>query len=101
MTVMPLPLSRVLPDRYPLNVDLDPYVAREHSFGHLLDVGIIVPRAAQLYAWSADALGLSELTRLLANPGPTPTYAWDPRDAAVWYPTPSRLARAAQRAVPN
>ena len=101
MTAMFLSLSRVLPDRYPLNVDLDRYVARENSFGQLLDVGIIVPRVAQLYAWSADELGLPELTRLLALPGNTPAYAWDPRDAAVWHPTPSRLALAAQRAVPN
>ena len=101
MTAMFLSLSRVLPDRYPLNVDLHRYVAREHSFGHLLDVGIIVPRVAQLYAWSAGELGLPELTRLLALPGPTPAYAWDPRDAAEWHPTPSRLARAAQRAVPT
>ena len=101
MTAMFLSLSRVLPDRYPLNVDLHRYVAAEHSFGHLLDVGIIVPRLSELYAWSAEELGLPELTRLVAYPGPTPSYAWDPKDADAWYPTPSRLARAAQRAVPN
>lgn len=101
MTAMFLSLSRVLPDRYPLNADLHRYVAGEHSFGHLLDVGIIVPRLAQLYAWSADELGLPELASLLAHPGLTPAYAWDPRDSDVWYPRPSRLARAAQRAVPG
>jgi len=101
MTAMFLSLSRVLPDRYPLNVDLHRYVAQEHSFGHLLDVGIIMPRVPQLYAWSADELGLPELARLITHPGPTPAYAWDPRDSAVWFPTPSRLARAARRAVPS
>jgi hypothetical protein len=101
MTAMFLSLSRVLPDRYPLNVDLQRYVAAEHSFGHLLDVGIIVPRLSALYAWSAEELGLPELARFIADPGPTPAYAWDSKDAAVWYPAPSRLARAAQRAVPN
>jgi hypothetical protein len=101
MTAMFLSLSRVLPDRYPLNVDLHRYVAAEHSFGHLLDVGIIVPRVAQLYAWSADELGLPELAGLLGHPGRTPAYAWDPKDSSVWHPTPSRLARAARRAVPN
>jgi hypothetical protein len=101
MTAMFLSLSRVLPDRYPLHVDLHRYVAGEHSFGHLLDVGIIVPRLAELYAWSADELGLPELTGLLAHPGCTPTYAWDPHESAVWHPPPSRLARAARRALPS
>jgi len=101
MTAMFLSLSRVLPDRYPINVDLERYVAAEHSFGHLLDVGIIMPRAAQLYAWSSVELGLPELASLITHPGPVPAYAWDPNDSAVWYPTPSRLARAAQRAVPS
>lgn len=101
MTAMFLSLSRVLPDRYPLNVDLDRYVAAEHSFGHLLDVGMIMPRVTLLYAWSADELGLPELKRLLVEPGPIPAYAWDPKDSAVWFPPASRLARAAQRAVPT
>ena len=100
MTAMFLSLSRVLPDRYPVSADLHQYVAGEHSFGHLLDVGVIVPRVAQLYAWSAEELGLPELAGLLAQPGPTPTYAWDPADSAVWHPMPSALARAARRALP-
>jgi hypothetical protein len=100
MTAMFLSLSRVLPDRYPLDVDLHAYVAQEHSFGHLLDVGVIMPRVAPLYAWSAEELGLPELAGLL-HPGPTPAYAWDPKDSDVWFPTPSRLARAARWLVPH
>lgn len=100
MTAMFLSLSRVLPDSYPLDVDLRRYVAGEHSFGHLLDVGMIMPRAPRLYAWSADELGVPELAGLLVHPSATPAYAWDPDDSDVWHPTPSRLARAAQRAVP-
>ena len=34
-----LSLSRVLPDRYPLEGDLSSYVTAEHGLGHLLDVG--------------------------------------------------------------
>ena len=44
MTGIFLSLSRVLPDRYPLDDDLSSYVNAEHRLGHLLDVGIIVPR---------------------------------------------------------
>jgi hypothetical protein len=99
MTGIFLSLSRVLPDRYPLDDDLTRYVDDEHRLGHLLDVGMIVPRLGQLYEWSAGELGLPGLTALLDDAGPTPTYAWDPQEAAVWHPEPSRLARAAQRAV--
>jgi hypothetical protein len=100
MTGIFLSLSRVLPDRYPLEGDLDEYVDAEHSLGHLLDVGVLVPRFAQIYDWSAGELGLPALERLLAPQGPTPAYAWDPRDADVWHPDPSRLARAARQAFP-
>ena len=100
MTGIFLSLSRVLPDRYPLDDDLSSYVNAEHRLGHLLDVGIIVPRLGELYDWSASELGLLALNALLAHYGPTPAYAWDPQEADVWHPEPSRLARAARRAVP-
>jgi hypothetical protein len=100
MTGIFLSLSRVLPDRYPLDDDLDRHVGAEHSLGHLLDVGIIVPRLGQLYNWSARELGLPSLDGLLAPAGPTPAYAWDPQESDVWHPRPSRLARAARRALP-
>lgn len=100
MTGIFLSLSRVLPARYPLDDDLSSYVDAEHSLGHLLDVGIIVPRLTALYDWSASELGLPALRALLVDQGPTPAYAWDPQEADVWHPQPSRLARAAQRAVP-
>jgi hypothetical protein len=100
MTGIFLSLARVLPARYPLDDDLSRYTDAEHSLGHLLDVGMIVPRLSRLYDWSASELGLPALRGLLVDQGPTPTYAWDPQDAEVWHPRPSRLARAAQRAVP-
>ena len=100
MTGIFLSLSRVLPDDYPLGDDLDSYVSAENSVGHLLDVGVIVPRLGPLYKWSATELGLPALTDLLAQPGSTPAYAWDPREADVWHPDPSLLARSAQRVVP-
>ncbi|MCV7408389.1 hypothetical protein AWC05_05035 [Mycobacterium florentinum] len=98
MTGIFLSLSRILPDRYPLGDDVETYIALEHGFGHLLDVGVIQPRWGRLYEWSSDELGRPGLRDLLA--GNTPTYAWDVEDAEVWRFTPSRLARAARRIVP-
>lgn len=97
MTAIFLSLSRVLPDRYPLDDDLSTYINAEHGIGHLLDVGMIVPRLAELYDWSATELGHDTLRGLLE--GSTPAYAWDPQEADVWHPEPSRLARAARWAV--
>src|SRR6185312_15790614 len=48
MTGIFLSLSRVLPDRYPLDDDLGAYVDAEHRVGRLLDVGVIVPRLEPL-----------------------------------------------------
>jgi hypothetical protein len=46
-----LSLSRVLPDRYPLDRDLEAYVADEQSLGRMLDYGVIAPRLQRLYEW--------------------------------------------------
>lgn len=100
MTGIFLSLSRVLPDRYPLDDDVRRHTAAEHGLGHLLDVGMIVPRLAQLYDWSAHVLELPGLRRLLAPDTGIPSYAWDPADAEVWHPAPSRLAHLAQLAIP-
>ena len=98
MTGIFMSLSRVLPDRYPLGDDVAPYLAAEHGFGHFLDIGLIQPRAGQLYDWSSDELALPGLRALLD--GETPVYAWDVADSAVWRFEPSLLARAARRIVP-
>lgn len=91
MTAIFLSLARVLPDRYPVGEKVEAYVELEHGFGHLLDVGVIQPRVEQLYDWSATVLDEPRLAALLTDR--TPSYAWDPSDAAVWQPRPSRLAR--------
>ena len=99
MTGIFLSLSRVLPDEYPLGDDVETYVAIEHGFGHVLDIGIIAPRFDRLYRWSSEVLALPGLERLVD--GSTPTYAWDSEgDADVWDFKPSRLARLARRIVP-
>ncbi len=101
MTGIFLSLSRVLPDDYPLGEDLTPYTEAEHSLGHLLDVGILVPRLTPLFDWSAEELGLPGLTTLLDRTTGTPTYAWDAADSEVWHPAPSRSARLARWLVPG
>lgn len=99
MTGVFLSLSRVLPNVYPLKGALDDYIADEHAFGRLLDVGVIVPRLAELYRWSADELQIPQVTDLLC--GATPAYAWDPDDREPWAPPPGRLVRAVRRALPR
>ena len=98
MTSIFMSLSRVLPDSYPLGDDVDTYIALEHGFGHLLDIGVIQPRLRRLYDWSAIELGLPRLGAFLD--GEIPSYAWDLADADTWRFTPSLLARAARRLVP-
>ena len=39
-----LSLSRIVPDRYPLQRDVHEYIAEENPFGQMLDYGIIQPR---------------------------------------------------------
>src|SRR6476469_5413266 len=48
-----LSLRRVLPDRYPLDRDVERYVADEQRLGRLLDYAVIAPRLQRLYEWSA------------------------------------------------
>ncbi|GAB3024588.1 hypothetical protein [Mycobacterium bourgelatii] len=99
MTGIFMSLSRVLPDRYPLGDDLDPYIEAEHRLAHVLDVGVIVPRVQALYDWSAAELALPGLRRLLSDQ--TPCYAWPPEDTLPWHPPPSRAARLAMKLLPT
>jgi len=98
MTGLFLSLSRVLPDRYPLQGDLEDYIANEHTVGRLLDLGIIVPRISQLFRWTADELQIPEVATLVDEA--TPSYAWDPSDREVWAPNPTMLSRVVRRALP-
>jgi hypothetical protein len=93
-----LHLSRVLPDQYPLREDLQWYVAQEHGFGRLLDLGIIWPRLDALYSWSAIELSIPELGSLLCDG--VPAYAWDSADTEAWDSAPGLTARAARRVLP-
>ena len=99
MTGIFLSVARVLPNTYPLDGELDTYIAAEHTVGRLLDLGVIVPRLSELYQWSADELDIPELAALFR--GGTPSYAWDPDDSVPWSPRPNRMVKVVRRALPH
>ena len=92
-----LSLGRVLPDRYPLQLDVDSYIADENRLGRMLDYAVIVPRLQRLYDWSADELGEPALRELVRDGNPI--YAWPFEERQVWRsPHVAPVARALQRA---
>ena len=99
MTGIFLSLSRVLPDDYPLRGELPTYADAEHGFGRFLDIGVIRPRLASLYRWSASELGEPRIAGLVD--GEVPAYAWDAAYDEPWNQKPSVAARAARRLVPH
>lgn len=95
-----LSLRRVLPDRYPLEADMEMYLERENGLGRMLDYGVIAPRLGALYDWSARELGLPGLRELVRDG--TPIYAWPYSDRHVWTQAresvPMRILRLATSA---
>jgi hypothetical protein len=77
-----LSLRRVIPDYYPLEHDVEWYVADEQRLGRLLDYGVIVPRLQRLYEWSADELGEPHVLNLIRDGNPI--YAWPYDKRNVW-----------------
>ncbi len=77
-----LSLRRVLPDRYPLALDVERYIADEQRLGRMLDYAVIVPRLQRLYEWSAEELGESRLLELVRDGNPV--YAWPFEQRHVW-----------------
>jgi hypothetical protein len=97
MTGVFLSLSRVLPDRYPLDQDVERYIADEQRLGRMLDYAVIVPRLQRLYEWSAVELDEPRVLELVRDG--SPIYAWPFDERQVWrsrhMPFPARaLARA-------
>jgi hypothetical protein len=77
-----LSLGRVLPDRYPLDFDVERYISAEHRLGRLLDYAVILPRLQRVYEWSAEELGEPRLLEFVREGNPT--YAWAFEDRHVW-----------------
>ena len=95
-----LSLRRVIPNYYPLERDVEWYVADEQRLGRLLDYGVIVPRLQRLYEWSADELGELHLLNLIRDGNPI--YAWPYEKRNVWcaphMPLPGRVVERVTRA---
>ncbi len=92
-----LSLRRVLPNRYPLELDVERYIADEQRLGRLLDYAVIVPRLQRMYEWSAVELGEPRLLELVRDGNPI--YAWPFEERHVWRaPRMPRVARALERA---
>ena len=77
-----LSLPAVLPDRYPLALDVEGYIAGEQRLGRILDYAVIVPRLQCLYEWSAEELGEPRLVELVRDGNPI--YAWPFEQRHVW-----------------
>jgi hypothetical protein len=82
MTGAFLSLRRVLPDRYPLALDVERYIADEQRLGRILDYAVIVPRLSRLYEWSAEELAEPRLLQLVRDG--SPIYAWPLEQRQVW-----------------
>jgi hypothetical protein len=78
-----LSLGRVLPDRYPLDDDVDTYLADEQRLGRLLDYSVIAPRLQRVYEWSAAELGEPRLLDLIRDGNPI--YVWPLEERHVWH----------------
>jgi hypothetical protein len=77
-----LSLRRVLPNRYPLALDVESYIADEQRLGRMLDYAVIAPRLQLLYEWSAQDLGEPRLQELVRDGNPI--YAWPFGKRHVW-----------------
>jgi hypothetical protein len=78
-----LSLRRVLPNRYPLGLDVERYIADEQRIGRMLDYAVIAPRLQRLYEWSAQELREPRLLELVREGNPI--YAWPFEQRHVWH----------------
>ena len=92
-----LSLRRVLPHRYPLDLEVERYLEDEQRLGRMLDDAVILPRLQRLYEWSARALDQPGLLDLVRDGNPV--YAWPFEARGVWRrPRMPLAARALERA---
>jgi hypothetical protein len=77
-----LSLRHVLPNRYPLALDVGRYIADEQRLGPMLHYAVIVPRLQRLYEWSAHELCEPRLLELVRDGNPI--YAWPYEQQHVW-----------------
>ena len=77
-----LSLRRVLPDRYPLALHVEGYIADEQRLGRILDHAVIARRLQCLYEWSAEELGEPRALELVRDGNPI--YAWPFEQRHLW-----------------
>jgi hypothetical protein len=77
-----LSLHRVLPNEYPLVLNVERYIADEQRLGRILDYSVIAPRLQRLYEWSAQDLDEPRLLDLVRYG--IPIYAWPFEQRHVW-----------------
>ena len=65
-----LSLRNVLPDRYPLDREVEEYLVAENRLGRMIDYGVIAPRLQPLYEWSARELAVPEMRELVRDGSP-------------------------------
>ena len=87
-----LSLGRVVPNRYPLALEVERYIADEHRLGQMLDYAVILPRLQRVYEWSARNVDEPRLLELVRDGNPV--YAWPFEQRHVW--RASKLAPAAR-----
>jgi hypothetical protein len=90
-----LSLRGVLPEVYPLEREIERYLALENRVGRMLDYGVIVPRMQALYEWSARELGILRLRELIRDG--SPIYAWPYAQRHVWHQQHESLPTRALR----
>jgi hypothetical protein len=89
-----LSLRNILPARYPLDdIELVDLLKAENYLGYLVDYGVILPRAQQLYEHAAHALNQPALLDLIHDRHPA--YAWPQEDNHAWVSNRSRRIRHA------
>jgi len=81
-----LDLRRSFPVHYPVEAPLDEAIAAEQPLARALDYGVIAPRLAEVYAFSAAALAEPRVMDLLDDGAPA--YAWPHADREVWKAVP-------------
>jgi hypothetical protein len=92
-----LSLRNVLPDRYPLTgLTIGDILAAENFAARLIDYGVMVPKAQELYELAAADLDEPGLLDFISDG--SLVYAWPFEDRHVWIPARSRaLIRAITR----
>jgi hypothetical protein len=84
-----LSVRNVLPDRYPLTgLTIAGILAAENPLARLIDYGVMIPRAQELYELAAEDLDEPGLLDFISDG--SLVYAWPFEDRHVWVPAKSR-----------